>query len=71
MKEEEYVASYLLFVDKINTNRWLGEIVEEPMIVQKVLRSLPLSFDATISTIEEMKDLDNMTMYELHGIFTT
>jgi hypothetical protein len=56
-------------VDEIvNTIRGLGEKVEEPMIVQNVLRSLPLIFDAKVSTIEEMKDLDSLTMDELHGI---
>jgi hypothetical protein len=71
MKDEENVAAYLLCVDEIvNTIRGLGEKVEEPMIVQKVLRSLPLRFDAKVSTIEEMKDLDSLTMDELHGILT-
>jgi hypothetical protein len=72
MKEEENVASYLLCLDGIfNTIRRLGEKVEEPMIVQKVLRSLPLIFHAKVSSIEEIKDLDSLTMDELHGILTT
>jgi hypothetical protein len=45
-------------------------MVEQSMIVQKVLRSLPLRFGARVSSIEEMKDLDNLTMDELHGILT-
>jgi hypothetical protein len=50
MKDEENVASYLLCVDEIvNTIRGLGEMVEESMIVQKLLRSLPLRFDAKVS----------------------
>jgi hypothetical protein len=59
MKDEENVSAYLLCVDEIvNTIRGISEKVEEPMIVQKVLRSLPLSFDAIkVSTIEEIKDL--------------
>lgn len=72
MKDEENVATYLLHVDEIvNTIKGLGEKIEESMIVQKVLRSIPLRFDAKVSTIEEMKDLDKLTMYELHGILTT
>ena len=51
-----------------NTIRGLGEKVEELIIVQKVLRSLPLIFNLKVSTIEEMKDLDRLTMDELHGI---
>jgi len=40
------------------------------MIVQKVLRSLPLIFEAKVSSIEEMKDLDSLTMDELYWVFT-
>jgi hypothetical protein len=72
MKDEENVAAYLLRVDEIvNTIKGLGEKVEEPMIVQKVIRSLPLRFDAKVSSIEEMKDLNSLTMDELHGILMT
>jgi hypothetical protein len=41
------------------------------MIVQKPLRSLPLRIDAKVFIIEEMKDLESLTMDELHGILTT
>jgi hypothetical protein len=58
-------------VDEIvNTIRGLGEKVEEPMIVKNVLRSIPLSFDAKMVSIEEMKDLKKFMMDELHGILT-
>lgn len=71
MKDKQNVAAYLLRVDEIvNTIRGLGEKNEESMIVQKVLRSLPLRVDAKVFAIEEMKDLDNLTMDELHGILT-
>ena len=71
MKDEENVASYILHVDEIvNIIIELGEKVEEPMIVQKVLRSLPFRFDAKVFAIEEMKDLDSLTMDELHEILT-
>ena len=39
------------------------------MSVQKVLRSLSLRFDGKFYALEEMKDLDKLTMDELHGIF--
>jgi hypothetical protein len=38
------------------------------MIVQKVLRSLPMRFDPKISTLEERVDLAILSMDELHGI---
>jgi hypothetical protein len=46
MKDKETIVAYILCVDEIvNTIKGLGEKVEELMIVQKVLRSLPLRFD--------------------------
>jgi hypothetical protein len=59
-------------VDEIvNTIKGLGETIDEKFVVQKVLRTLPSRFDPKISSIEEMKDLDSLTMDELHGILTT
>ena len=40
------------------------------MVVQKVLRSLPMRFDSKISALEEREDLGTLSMDELHGIFT-
>ncbi|KAH9299593.1 hypothetical protein KI387_031275, partial [Taxus chinensis] len=69
--DEEDVAAYLLWVDEVvNAIRGLGEKIEECVIVQKVLRSLPLIFNAKVSAIEEMKDIDKLSMDELHGILT-
>jgi hypothetical protein len=48
----------------------LGEEIEESVIVQKVLRSLPMRFNPKISTLEERSDLNSISMDELHGIFT-
>jgi hypothetical protein len=59
MKDEENVVAYILCEDEIfNLIRGFGEIVEESMIVQNMLRMLPLIFDAKVSAIEEMKDLE-------------
>jgi hypothetical protein len=69
IKDKDSVASYLLCVDKIvNTIIGFGETIAEPMIVQKVLRPLPLRFHAEISAIEKINDLDKLKMDELHGI---
>ena len=51
----------------MNVIKGLGERVGEPVIIQKILRSLPMRFDFKISAIEERSDLDTMTMDELHG----
>jgi hypothetical protein len=72
MNEKEDIATYLLRVDEVvNAIRGLGEEVKESLVVQKVLRSLPLRYDAKVSTIEETRDLTKMTMDELHGTLTT
>jgi hypothetical protein len=71
MKEDEDITTYFLRVDEIvNAIIGLGEEIEESVIVQKILRSLPMRFNPKISTLEERLDLDSISMDELHGIFT-
>jgi hypothetical protein len=68
MNEKEYIPTYLLTVDEVvNSIRGLGEELDESLVVQKVLRSLLLKYDAKVSVIEETRDLTKMTMDELHG----
>jgi hypothetical protein len=72
MKEDENIAAYFLRVDEtVNAIIGLGEEIEESVIVQKVLRSLPMRFNPKISALEERSDLNSISMDELHGIFTT
>jgi hypothetical protein len=72
MKEDENIAAYFLRVDEtLNAIIGLGEEIKESVIVQKVLRFLPMRFDPKISTLEEISDLNSISMDELHGIFTT
>jgi hypothetical protein len=54
----------------VNAIIGLGEEIEESVIVQKVLRSLPMRFNSKISALEEISDLISISMDELHGIFT-
>jgi hypothetical protein len=71
MKEDENIAAYFLRVNEtMNAIIGLGEEIEESVIVQKVLRSLPMRFDPKISVLEERSDLNSISMDELHGIFT-
>jgi hypothetical protein len=71
MKEDENIAAYFLRVNEtVNAIIGLGEEIEESVIVQKVLRSLPMIFNPKISTLEERLDLNSISMDELHGIFT-
>ena len=54
-------------IDKFN----LGEKTEDSKIVRKILRSLPESFRAKITVIEESKDLDDIKVQELIGSLQT
>jgi hypothetical protein len=70
MKEDEDIVAYLLQVDEIvNAIIGLGEEIEEFVIFQKVLRSIPMRFNPKISALEERSDLMSISMDELHGIF--
>jgi hypothetical protein len=71
MKEDEDIAAYFLRVDEtVNAIIGLGEEIKESVIVQKVLRSLPMRFNPKISALEERSDLNSISMDKLHGIFT-
>eukprot|EP00253_Pinus_taeda_P025650 PITA_25650 len=48
--------------------RNLGEEIKYVTIVEKILRSLTPKFDSKVSAIEEMQDLKNLTLAQLHGI---
>jgi hypothetical protein len=68
MNEKEDIATYFLRVDEVvNDIRGLGEEIDESFVVQKVLRSLLLKYDAMVSAIKETRDLTKMAMDELHG----
>ena len=67
MDEKEDIATYFLRVGEVvNAIRGLGEDLDQSLVVQKVLRSLLLKYDAKVSAIEETRDLTKMTMDELH-----
>jgi hypothetical protein len=71
MKEDEDITAYFLRADEtVNAIIGLGEEIEESVIVQKVLRSLPMRFNPKISALEEISDLNSISMDELHGMFT-
>ena len=71
MKEYKNITAYFLrFDETVNVIIGLGEEIKESVIVQKVLRSLPMIFDPKISKLEERVDIDSISMEKLHGIFT-
>ena len=52
----------------VNSIRTPREELKDKIIVQKVLRSLPMRYDANVSTLEDREDLEKLTIHELHGI---
>ena len=51
---------YLVLSRMRSLRRYPGEIIPEPKIVRKVLRSLLERFHAKITSIEESKDIDKI-----------
>jgi hypothetical protein len=67
MKEDDNITTYFLrVVETLNGIKGLGEEVDDSIIVQKLLGSLPMRFDPKISALEERIDLDSISMDELH-----
>jgi hypothetical protein len=52
----------------VNIIRGLGEKIDEKFIVKKVLKSLSMRFNPKISTLEDRKYLEKLTIDEFHGI---
>ena len=57
--------------DIVNFTLNLGESIAESKIVRKILRSLPKRFHAKITAIEEVKDIDKISLTELVGNLRT
>ena len=57
-EEETFDEFYAKLKDIVNFTFNLGESIVESKIVRKILRSLPESFHAKITAIEDEKDID-------------
>ena len=68
MSEDESFDSFYRKLNKVVVSKFnLGEKTEDSKIVRKILRSLPESFRAKVTAIEESKDLDDIKVKELIG----
>ena len=68
MSEDESFDSFYSKLNEVVVSKFnLGEKTEDSKIVRKILRSLPESFCAKVTTIEESKDLDDIKVQELIG----
>ena len=70
-EDESFDEFYAKIKDIVNSAFNLGEIIPEPKVVKKVLRSLPKRFHAKITDIEESKDIDSIPLTELIGNLQT
>ena len=68
MSEDESFDSFYSKLNEVVVSKFnLGEKKEDSKIVRKILKSLPESFYAKVTTIEESKDLDDIKVQELIG----
>ena len=66
MKDTELVKEFTNRLLKVvNQIRVLGEDLPDKRVVEKVLVSLPEKFEAKISLLEEVRDLDQISVSEL------
>ena len=70
-EHESFDEFYAKLKDIVNSAFNLGEIIPEPKVVRRVLRSLPERFYAKITAIEESKDIDKIPLIELVGNLQT
>jgi hypothetical protein len=71
MKEYETIGKYFLRIEElVNAMKELGEKIEEPSLVQKILRSLPDRFNPKVSTIEEPNAIKALSFDQILGTLT-
>ena len=72
MSEDESFDSFYSKLNEVVVSKFnLGEKTKDSKIVRKTLRSLPESFRAKVTVIEESKDLDDIKVQELIGSLQT
>ena len=70
-KDESFDSFYGKMNEVIIGKFNLGEKTEDSKVVRKILQSLPESFRAKVTTIEESRDLDEIKVQELIGSLQT
>ena len=72
MSEDESFDSFYSKLNEVVIGKFnVGEKTEDSIIVRKILCSLPESFRAKVTSIEESKDLDDIKIQELIGSLQT
>jgi hypothetical protein len=71
MNEDETISKYFLRVEElVNSMKGLGEMFDDSLLIQKILRSLPNKFNPKVSAIEELNDLKTLSIDQLLGTLT-
>ena len=70
-EDETFDEFYTKLMNIVNYAFNLGESIAEYKIVRKILRFLPKRFHAKITAIEEMKDIDQLSLTKLVGNLQT
>ena len=70
-EDKSFDKFYAKLKDIVNSAFNLGEIISEPKVVRKALKSLPKRSHAKITTIEESKDINSIPLMELVGNLQT
>jgi hypothetical protein len=65
LEEETFGEFYSKMSDLRNSMVSLGKLVSDVKLIRKILRSLPERFRIKVTTIEEIKDLEEMKIEEL------
>ena len=72
MSKDESFDSFYSKLNEVVVRKYnLGEKTKDSKIVRKILQSLPKSFRAKVTAIEESKDLDDIKVQELVGSLQT
>ena len=72
MSEDESFDSFYGKLNEVVIAKFnLGEKMEDSEVVRKILQSLPESFRAKVTAIEESKDLHDIKVQELFGLLQT
>ena len=69
--DESITAMFTRFTDIINGLKSLGKSYTNSELVRKILRSLPRTWEAKVTAIQEAKDLNTLPLEELLGSLMT
>ena len=64
---ETITEMFTRLMDNVNTMKSLGETFSDEMVIEKILRILPASWNAPVAAIQESKDLKDYELKEFLG----